>query len=212
MDNSSSQKLHWNKLHQAKRLDKYSHDPTDFAREVIKLFPTNAKILELGCGLGNDTIFFAQNGYFVLATDFSDEAIKQNQQRYSNPNLNFKIMDISKTFPLNRKEFDVVYARLSLHYFSDLVTRKVFKEIYRILKPSGLLCFMCKSTNDPLYGKGKKIEEYMFIYKEHIRHFFNEDYIEDCLGNSFKIESMESGTENLYGDRSAFVKVVARKI
>lgn len=212
MMNPANQKLHWNKLHQNKSLEKYSYQPTNFAKEVIKLFPNNANILELGCGLGNDAIFFAQNGHFVLATDVSDEVIRQNQFRRDNPNLNFKVMDISKKFPKHDAEFNVVYARLSLHYFFDSVTKKIFKEISRVLKPNGILCFMCRSTNDPLCGQGQRIEKDMFIDKEHIRHFFDKDYTKECSYENFKIEKIKSVHGDLYGKESGYLKVVARKL
>ena len=107
-------------------------------------------------------------------------------------------------------EFDGVYARLSLHYFTDDVTKSIFREICRVLKPNGYLCFICKSTNDPLYGKGTEIEKDMFENNGHIRHFFSEDYAKSLLVNDFTIEKLESGDEKFYGKDSAFVKVIAK--
>ena len=77
------------------------------------------------------------------------------------------------------------------------------------LKPDGLLCFVCKSTKDPLYGQGNKIEEDVFEHG-HVRHFFSEEYARKCLERRYKIEKIESGEATYYGDRSAFVKVIAR--
>jgi len=207
----NNQKQHWNKIHAAGNIDHYSGKPTDFAEEIIKIIPSSLKVLELGCGVGNDSIGFAQAGHTVIATDFSEVAIKKNSERFSHiTNLTFKVIDIIEPLQFNDNEFDVVYARLSLHYFTDDVTRLIFNEMCRVLKPNGFLCFICKSKNDPLYGKGVEIEKDMFESDGHIRHFFSEEYAKSLLKNNFKIEKIESGDEKFYGNDSAFIKVIAR--
>lgn len=212
--NTSDQKLHWNKLHKQNVLKAYSDNPTDFAIEAAKLFPGNATVLELGCGLGNDSAYFAKNDHNVIGTDFSDEVIKQNKYRYKNiEKLQFQVFDMSKMpYPFRNNNFDVVYTRLSLHYFDDKTTRNMINEINRLLEQDGLLFYLCKSNKDPLYGKGKKIEKDMFELNRHVRHFFSEDYSRDLLKDKFKILKLESGTEDFYGEKSGYIKVVAKKL
>ncbi|PIY69322.1 hypothetical protein COY90_01310, partial [Candidatus Roizmanbacteria bacterium CG_4_10_14_0_8_um_filter_39_9] len=160
----------------------------------------------------NDSVYFAQKGYSVVGSDFSDVAVKQNTAKYKDQNgLRFQVVDMTQSFPFEDNTFDVVYARLSLHYFEDNVTKNVFSEIYRVLKPEGIICFVCKSVEDPLYGQGEEIEKDMFLREGHVRHFFSEDYAKECLGNKFNIEKIESGKEKFYGDESGFVKVIAKK-
>ena len=91
-------------------------------------------------------------------------------------------MDSNHPLPFRDNTFDVVYARLSLHYFRDSVTKEIFKEIHRILKPDGRLSFLCKSTGDSFYGKGEEIEKDLFEYEGYMRHFFTENYAKECLG------------------------------
>ena len=112
----------------------------------------------------------------------------------------------------NDNKFDVVYARLSLHYFTDKITKKIFNEMHRVLRPNGYLCFICKSTNDPLYGKGIEVEKDMFENNGHVRHFFSENYAKLLLVDRFKIQKIESGDEKFYGNDSAFVKIIAQTI
>ena len=209
----NNQKQYWDKLHNQGNIDHFSGKPTDFAEEIIKIIPPLSKILELGCGAGNDSIAFAQAGNTVLATDFSNVAIKKNSERFKGiPNLTFEVLDISDPMSFNDNKFDVVYARLSLHYFTDKITKKIFNEMHRVLRPNGYLCFMCKSTNDPLYGKGIEVEKDMFENNGHVRHFFSEDYAKLLLTDRFKIQKIESGNEKFYGNDSAFVKVIAQAI
>jgi len=135
------QLVHWNNAHAEQWLHKHSTDKTTFAEEVGRQISQGSKILELGCGEGNDSVYFAEHGHTVLATDFSDVAIEQNIKRWAHPNLFFKAQDMSHAFQFENKSFDVVYARLSLHYFTNETTRDIFREIARVLKPGGELYF-----------------------------------------------------------------------
>ncbi|MBI4130731.1 class I SAM-dependent methyltransferase [Candidatus Roizmanbacteria bacterium] len=213
MSRYPNQKLFWEKHHKADTHKAYIDSPSRFAREVEELFPPGATVLELGCGVGADASYFAEQGNTITATDFSEAVIRQNQQRYSNRNnLAFQVLDISKPFPFSKHSYDVVYAHLSLHYFTDSVTRKIVNYIHTVLKPDGLFCFMCKSTDDPLYGKGIQIEKDMFEKEGHIRHFFSETYAKELFNKKFNIQLLESGKEDLYGYPSAYIQVVGRNI
>lgn len=207
----NGQKDHWNELHTKGALDYFSKNPSLEALEFAKYLSPNSKILELGCGVGNDSNFFVSQGHTVSATDFSEIAIEKNKEFYKDPNLTFEVLDMEKPFQFEKNTFDAVYARLSLHYFTDVKTREIFKEISRILNENGLLCFVCKSTKDSLYGQGELIEPDMYRIKGHIRHFFSEEYVKDLLADDFVIDKIETGDEKFYEDISSFVKAVARK-
>jgi ubiquinone/menaquinone biosynthesis C-methylase UbiE len=206
------QLAHWNNAHTNQLLHAHSQKQTVFAEEVNGAIPTTAIILELGCGEGNDSIYFAQAGHEITATDFSDVVIAQNRERYSHSSLQFKVQDISHPLRFPDCCFDVVYARLSLHYFPDKATREIFKEIKRVLKRGGSLHFMCKATDDATYGRGEKIEADMYEMNGHVRHFFSETYVRSLLdGVGMALKGMELGEEDLYGRSSAFIKVAAQK-
>lgn len=206
------QREHWDELHAKGALDHFSEDPSPFAYEIAEFLPPQQKILELGCGAGNDSNYFATLGHHVLATDFSDVAVEKNREFYNNDNLTFEVLDISKPLPFKNNSYDLVYARLSLHYFNDKKTREIFDEIRHIVKTGGILGFICKSTDDPLYGQGKMIEEDMYEREGHVRHFFGKPYTEKLLKDRFEIVKLEEGVEEFYADISAFIKVIARKI
>jgi ubiquinone/menaquinone biosynthesis C-methylase UbiE len=209
----TDQKQHWDELHAKGQLTQHASSETEFARYIQSLIPEKSHLLELGCGAGNDSNYFANNTHTVLATDFSPVAVEQNRNTYSNPNLSFEVLDMSiGIFPFQNETFDVIYARLSLHYFNDKITKQIFKEIHRVLKSGGKLCFMCKSTDEPYYSLGREIEKDMFEYKGHIRHFFSEKYVQECIQGMFEIEMMKSEKEILYGKESADVKFVGKKI
>ncbi len=176
------------------------NEPSDFAQSVFKILSQRNKLLELGCGTALDANFFARNGVHVIATDFTEQAIEDNKKENKLPNLSFEVLDISKAYPYEDATFDCVYACLSLHYFPAEQTKKIFKEISRVLKPVGVLAFRCKST-----------EKDMFVLNGHIRHFFSIDFAKSLL-HGFSVLSLKQ-TEGVYdSDISNFVDCVARKL
>lgn len=193
--------------------DHHTGEPSRFAVEVLSTLPSHLKILELGCGDGNDALNFAQAGHTVLATDFSEIAIKNNAESFANvSNLKFSVLDITQPMPFSDNEFDAVYARLSLHYFPNDDTRNIFQEIHRVLVAGGYICFLCKSTDDRLYGEGTKIAEDMYERQGHIRHFFSKEFVQWCLKDLFEVQVIQKGTENFYSYDSAYIKVIARAV
>lgn len=201
----------WDDSHTQRQLKGHSTTQTSFAEEIDVAIPAGSSVLELGCGEGNDSIYFAQQGHKIVATDFSPVIIESNAKNIVHQNLEFRVQDISKPFDYPDGSFDVIYARLSLHYFTDKDTRAIFTELGRVLKPGGLVCFMCKSVDDGLYGQGIEIEPDMFELHGHVRHFFSQAYARELLTDSeFEIVSMASGEDVLYTRESAFITVIAR--
>jgi len=185
----------------------------NFASKVFKLFKSNHKtLLDIGCGVGRDTLFFANKGLHVTAIDWSQSGLDQLKQEAKSKNLaNLEVikMDTSE-INFKKNSFDIIYAHLSLHYFDDKTTQKIFNKLYSILKKDGLLCVKCKSTDDMLYGRGKKIGNNMFLFKKHVRHFFNKDFMTSLLAK-FKIIRVKKSTSVYHSYKSSFIEAIATK-
>lgn len=139
--------------------------PSLFAETAIKYFPKSGKILDLGAGQGQDTRFFAEQGYRVISTDISDSALELSKMKISpaiKENITVEKHDLTSDLPFPNESFDAVYAHLSLHYFDRDTTTKIFDEIKRVLKSGGVLAFLANSTNDPEYKNGEEIEPDFF--------------------------------------------------
>lgn len=213
------QKEVWESLYAKK--GRYGLEPCLFAIEALKWFKKTkgAKILDLGGGEGKDSIFFAKNGCEVFCLDFSEKAVKsckenavENKvQKFVHPIL----YDMFKHLKFDDNTFDVVFAHLSLHYFDDETTTKIFDEIHRVLKSGGLLFVKVKSTKDSLYGKGKKVGEDMYELN-HVRHFFSREYLLGKAKN-FKILSIRETMEKIeyarksISEESVFLELIGEK-
>lgn len=207
-----SQQAHWDKIHRKGSINKYSSKASNFAIEVAKYLKKPAKVLELGCGSGVDAKFFAEKGHKVLATDFSSLAIQENTLKYHDiKNIDFEVLDTRQLEVLDAKNFDLIYARLSLHYFTNAETKAIFQAVQKKLKNGGVFAFICKAIDDSLFGKGDLIEENMYVLDGHVRHFFSEEYAIECLNNAFDIIKIESGSDVFYDFESSFIKVICKK-
>lgn len=166
-------------------------------------------LLDVGCGNGTDSIYFARHGFQVVATDFSQSGIEI--LRHAVPQqgilITAKRHDTTKRFPFRDASFDVIYAHLSLHYFDDVTTRKVFREMRRLLKPKGRFYVKCKSTDDPLYGVGVEVAPDMYR-SDHTRHFFSRSYMMSVL-DDFSDIAVKNSVSTYHGKTSAFVEAIA---
>lgn len=208
---SSSQAEYWNDPTIAADLQSRQSGVTEFAVEMEERFPRHARVLELGCSAGDDSAFFGEQGHDVLGIDVSAPLIDLAAQRYDDRgNVEFRVGDITQPLGVAGQSMDVVYARLSLHYFDHATTLRVFSEIAWVLRKGGLLAFACRSTADPLFGKGDEIEPNCFELEGHFRHFFDADYCSDLMeDNGFSNIEILSGEQKLYGYHAAFVKCTA---
>lgn len=159
--------------------------PNIFAQEILEYVPNEGKLLCLGDGQGQDSRFFATKGYNVVATDLADKALVINRLKSAEAgltNISIEKLDLLNPFPYGDSSFDIVYAHLSLHYFDLETTKKIFAEIYRVLKKDGYFCTFNNSISDPEYTNGKTIEQDYIDIEGVKKRFFSVDSIKDLLG------------------------------
>ncbi|NJO81096.1 MAG: class I SAM-dependent methyltransferase [Cyanobacteria bacterium RM1_2_2] len=106
-------------------------------------------LLDLGCGAGENSVYFASKGARCVAADYSpgmvEVALKlaeANGVRVEGQVTN--AMDMN--FPDNT--FDIVYASNLLHHIPDPTL--TIREAHRVLKPGGQFCFWDPLQHNPL--------------------------------------------------------------
>ena len=178
-------KKHWNKFY----LRKQSRKPSTFARFINKKFLKKnlgeKKLIDIGCGSGRDSFFFAKKIYSVTSLDKSNLIIKNNNyfaKENNFVNVNFIRSDVNKKNVLNKKKYDYIYLRFFMHAIDYFTQKKLFKLLNRISKKnSSLLMFEFRTINDPLINKGKIISKYERI-NNHYRRFINsKDFIKEIM-------------------------------
>ncbi|MBF8184178.1 class I SAM-dependent methyltransferase [Nonomuraea sp. K274] len=202
----------WNGHHRKYWNNQERMSPAPLARLLADSVSRGHRILELGCGSGRDAVFLQGQGHAVTATDFSEFAIDENVRFRGASGVIFFVQDLRTSLAFPDSAFDAVYARLSLHYFSDTVTRGIFREIHRVLRPAGRILFTCRSTEDPLYGEGDELGPDLFRSEGQIRHFFSEEYTRNVLAEErFTIDSLILRDELVYNHHASVVQGFAHR-
>jgi len=118
-------------------LEKYRYDKIDYLLDYVD-FPQykGKKILEIGCGVGNDLMQFARAGADVSARDLTENAVELAAANLAREGYSGDIEQGNAEalgFPVDT--FDVVYSHGVLHHTVD--TEKSISEVRRVLKPGG---------------------------------------------------------------------------
>jgi len=177
-------------------------EPSKAAINTLKTFKEEniKKIVELGAGLGRDTIFFAKNSINVEALDYSPAAIKTINKKVSENKLsNFistKIFDVRKKLPFEDNSTEACFSHML--YCMALTTSELKylnSEICRILKPRGVNIYTVRHTGDGDYKNGTYIGEDLYENDGFIVHFFSEEKVRQIADgfNIINIEKFEEG-------------------
>lgn len=150
------------------------------------------EILDLGCGIGADTLYLLERGYNVLSCDFSVEALKSIENNI--PNSKTLYLDMMKKFSIADKKYSLIIADLSLHYFNNETTIHIMKEIKRILKDGGVLLARVASVNDFNFGagQGEKQENNCYFEGAYTKSFFDLEDVNKYFSIIGDVEAKES--------------------
>lgn len=173
--------------------------------KYLSLFKPGAAILDVGCGPGGKSKYFAEKGFDVTGIDFSEEMIRLAKEQV--PEGKFFVKDVKQ--PLGfENSFDGVFAQAVLLHIPKNEVIGVLKNITAPLKSGGHFYAAVKELR-----QGNKDEE---MIKEN-----NYGYEYERFFSYFTLEELKSyvekvGLKVLYGStissgKTNWVQVVAEK-
>ena len=164
--------------------------------------------------MGQDGIYFSEKGYDVTATDLFIETVNKTIREKSAQHIKTTVVDLRNPFTFANESYDIVFAHLSLHYFDQETTRRIFDDIYRVLKPGGVLAFLMNSTSDPEYATGTRIEDDYYQIEGVAKRFFSVESLKPYLAK-FNITLLDAQGET-YKDKAIgvhnLIRVIATKL
>ena len=196
------QSQHWESNFSSKP-EMFGFEPSYSAKKALETFKKNniTNIIELGAGLGRDTIFFAQNGIYVHAIDYSLSATNIIKKRSKENNLDTLIKvenyDIRKKLNCDNENFQACYSHM---LFCMALTNQDLKdlnqEILRVLKKDGFNIYTVRNHTDGDFKKGTHRGEDMYEMNGFIVHYFSENKIKSLLNGftNISIENFDEGS------------------
>ena len=187
-------------------------EPSIPAVKATKFFKEkNIKnIVELGAGLGRDTVYFAQNSIKVQALDYSKAAIKNITNRAEKLHLTEfikpKFFDVRKKLPFEDNLIEGCFSHmLYCMAFSNSDLENLNNEICRILKPGGINIYTTRHTDDGDYKNGIHIGEDLYENDGFIVHFFSKEKVNQ-LSKGFEVLDIEKFEEGKFPRKLFLVK------
>lgn len=110
----------------------------EYLKEELEFeYHRGEEILEIGCGIGTDSVEYAKYGANVTATDLGQDQVMLTKLNFNLRNLPYR--DVRKanaeSLPFKDGTFDLVVCLGVIHHTPD--TQKTIQEMFRVLKPDG---------------------------------------------------------------------------
>jgi SAM-dependent methyltransferase len=110
-------------------------------------------VLELGCGTGYFTQELAHSGADIIGVDVSPELLEIAKARFSAANVRYELQNACALSYLDAM-FDSVVGSSVLHH---LEIKEAVREIYRVLKSHGTMCFTEPNMLNPQIAIQKNV-------------------------------------------------------
>lgn len=168
----------------------YFYNHIDFLKPGMKL-------LDLACGDGTDLIYYKKLGADIYGIDASEKLLGIAKNKLPSANLKIGFLE---NIPFEDNFFDIVLSKYAIQTSSDV--SPIFSEIYRILKPNGIIMYLVvhpfrqyfeKKEPRGNYFEQKIVDSHLFSGKVIVKeptHTMTE-YLNDFLFKNFDVQSYD---------------------
>ncbi|WP_180180951.1 bifunctional 2-polyprenyl-6-hydroxyphenol methylase/3-demethylubiquinol 3-O-methyltransferase UbiG [Acinetobacter sp. YH01021] len=116
--------------------------------------PEGARILDVGCGSGRDTLAFKKKGYQVDAIDYSEELVKKASRLTGIP------IKLKSFYEVDDYEaYDGIWACASLLHCERTRLKEVIGKLLSALKPNGVIYMSFKYGNGDREKDGRQFTD-----------------------------------------------------
>ncbi len=209
-----SQAKAWENFNDQKAADNFPRWPNEvmlklvfgnYLKDKITL-PAGARILDVGCGFGNNLLPFLAKGYECFGTEITKQMADQTRRILETRGFHAQIKEgTNRRLPFDDRSFDLLLSIHVVHYEESRENiRAAFLEYARVLKDEGRLILMTVGPKHAILKEAQKsalhvyqIHNYDFRDGSLFYCFDAQNHLKECLEDSF--EAVETGrvTESL---------------
>lgn len=150
-----------------------------------------SRVLELGCGTGKNTAWFAERAESVIGLDFSMEMLNKAASKIDLSHVAFRQTDLTRTWDVvDDDSFDLVSCNLTLEHIGDLDF--IFGQASTKLIEGGIFFISELHPYKQYQGSVARFEkpdgttEYLEAYVHHLT-----DYTESAQANAFSLVKLD---------------------
>jgi SAM-dependent methyltransferase len=182
-------KRYWNSTYATKPIPTY---PSQFAVSVLPELAPQSSILDLGCGNGRDTLFFASRGMQAVGADAASAAVEAGNS-LGQEGAHFEQLDLYRPRSLEpfiakyRGQFDVVYARFFIHAIDAGGEASFWHIAKTCLKAGGKVYIETRTAADLVNHAGTLISPNESITDHYRRFVVATDLHARARGAGFKV-------------------------
>lgn len=209
MDKNSYQ--YWNSFYSVSKGQKEKDRYDNWLNSYKAYFKSGISVLDLGCGTGINLPALLGFGANVVASDFSEAAIKIIKDSFSEEKLKLLCFDMKDRFPFIDNTFDIIVADLSLHYFGNEEMQHIVGELKRVLKQNGKLIARVHSINQVRPSESIEIEPGLYYCDGCCRKYFTKEEIQTLFSCWTMIRLKEKSIQR-YGQEKKVFEFSATKI
>src|SRR3989344_166956 len=133
----------------------------------------NSVVINIGCGIGRMTEYFADDFKIIYGVDISAEMINQAKKRLAlQPNIHLSLCD-GRSLPYKDNIADFVFSYQTFqHIPSEVVIEEYLAEIYRVLKQGGIAKLHLRANKsvyrwNPYYGVSLLPDRATYLAQKH---------------------------------------------
>jgi len=112
--------------------------PSEFAKDLVGLLPPGGRVLDLGCGEGRDSVFFASRGFEVTGLDVSAAGIAKGRRLAAECRADVHWLAQSMLDVPVAGRFDLIYSYGSIHHVSLRNRDRLFRRLKVLTNPGGV--------------------------------------------------------------------------
>ncbi|MGW7329028.1 class I SAM-dependent methyltransferase [Streptomyces sp. NPDC054840] len=194
------QRAHWQQAYR-EHPGMYGEQPSEPAVRAAAVFRAAGarEVLELGAGHGRDALYFARQGFSVVAGDFSPVGLERLREAATAQGVAGRVStavhDVREPLPLPDDSVDAVFAHMLLCMaLSTQEIHALAAEVRRVLRPGGAFVYTVRHTGDAHYQAGTGHGDDIWEHGGFAVHFFPRDLV-DALAEDWTLHEVAAFDE-----------------